>query len=107
MTPAERPLPIHAAMDQFAVAAGDLLVGGVPVSRLAARVGQTPFYAYDRSLLQARVAELRKALPPSVKLHYAMKANPMPAVVGFMAGLVECRGRPAGNQLCRAGQKKR
>ena len=89
MTPAERPLPIHAAMDQFAVAAGDLLVGGVPVSRLAARVGQTPFYAYDRSLLQARVAELREALPPSVKLHYAMKANPMPAVVGFMAGLVD------------------
>ena len=89
MTPAERPLPIHAAMDQFAVAAGDLLVGGVPVSRLAARVGQTPFYAYDRSLLQARVAELREALPTSVKLHYAMKANPMPAVVGFMAGLVD------------------
>ncbi|MBL8308731.1 MAG: pyridoxal-dependent decarboxylase, exosortase A system-associated, partial [Rubrivivax sp.] len=55
----------------------------------AARVGQTPFYAYDRSLLKQRVAELRAALPAAVKLHYAMKANPMPAVVGLMAGLVD------------------
>jgi diaminopimelate decarboxylase len=56
---------------------------------LAARVGQTPFYAYSRDLLRARMAQLRSALPAAIKLHYAMKANPMPAVVQFMAGLVE------------------
>ena len=28
-------------------------------------------------------------LPPEVQLHYAMKANPMPALVGFMARLVD------------------
>nr|WP_201496867.1 pyridoxal-dependent decarboxylase, exosortase A system-associated [Rubrivivax sp. A210] len=76
-------------MDAFATAAGELHVGGQPVTRLAARVGQTPFYAYSRSLLRARVAQLRAALPPQIKLHYAMKANPMPAVVQFMAGLVD------------------
>lgn len=84
-----RPLPIHAPMPQFAVAAGQLLVGGLPLEQLAARVGQTPFYAYDRGLLKTRVGELRAALPASVKLHYAMKANPLPALVGFMAGLVD------------------
>jgi diaminopimelate decarboxylase len=52
-------------------------------------VGSTPFYAYSRELLRARVAQLRAALPPGLQLHYAMKANPMPAVVGFMAGLVD------------------
>ena len=76
-------------MDQFPVAHGELVVGGERLSLLAARVGQTPFYAYDRSLLQARVAALRAALPAGIKLHYAMKANPMPAVVGFMARLVD------------------
>ncbi|MDD2881467.1 MAG: pyridoxal-dependent decarboxylase, exosortase A system-associated [Rhodoferax sp.] len=76
-------------MNQFASHDGELLVGGERLSVLAARVGQTPFYAYDRALLRARVGELRTALPPTVKLHYAMKANPMPAVVGFMAGLVD------------------
>jgi diaminopimelate decarboxylase len=87
-TPARTP-PQHAPMPQFGVEANDLMVGGGPLSHLAARVGQTPFYAYDRTLLRRRVAELRAALPPAVKLHYAMKANPMPAVVGYMAGMVD------------------
>ena len=89
MTTPPRELPVHAPMNQFAVLDGELLVGGTRLSTLAARVGQTPFYAYDRALLKARVAELRAVLPPAVKLHYAMKANPMPAVVGLMAGLVD------------------
>ncbi|MBY0233846.1 MAG: pyridoxal-dependent decarboxylase, exosortase A system-associated, partial [Burkholderiaceae bacterium] len=84
-----RPAPVHAPMTQFGRAEGDLLVGQQPLRRLAARVGQTPFYAYDRDLLRARVALLRQTLPPEIKLHYAMKANPMPALVGLMAGLVD------------------
>ena len=89
MSVPERLLPVHEPMNQFAVGDGQLLVGGQTLSVLAARVGQTPFYAYDRSLLRRCVANLREVLPDSVKLHYAMKANPMPAVVGFMAGLVD------------------
>ncbi|CAM5496021.1 pyridoxal-dependent decarboxylase, exosortase A system-associated [Thauera mechernichensis] len=87
-TPAAKTSPVHAAMDQFAVRDGELLVGGIPLRRLAARVGSTPFYAYDRTLLSARVAQLRSALPTGIELHYAMKANPMPALVGHMAPLV-------------------
>jgi diaminopimelate decarboxylase len=76
-------------MSQFPISDGQLHIGGLPLRLLAERVGQTPFYAYDRELLRARVAELRTVLPAAVKLHYAMKANPMPAVVGLMAGLVD------------------
>jgi diaminopimelate decarboxylase len=90
----------HASMDPFAVAGGELLVGGLPLRRLAARVGSTPFYAYDRALLQARVAQLRSTLPTGVELHYAMKANPMPAVVALMAGLVD------GIDVASAGEMK-
>jgi diaminopimelate decarboxylase len=82
--------PVHAPMSQFAHDAnGELVVGGQPLSRLAARVGSTPFYAYDRALLRARAQALRAAFPARVKLHYAMKANPMPALVAFMAREVE------------------
>jgi len=80
--------PIHASMTQFAVQGSELLVGGQPLSRVAARIGQTPFYVYDRALLTQRVQTLRAALPASISLHYAMKANPMPAVVQHMVGLV-------------------
>jgi len=76
-------------MNQFPVRDGELLIGGIPLTVLTARVGRTPFYAYDRGLLDARVTELRTALPASIGLHYAMKANPMPALVCHMAGLVD------------------
>ena len=84
-----RKLPDHTPMNQFRSTGGDLLINDQPISRIAARVGRTPFYAYDRSLLSARVAQLRAALPAEVKLHYAMKANPMPALVCHMATLVD------------------
>ena len=92
-------LPTHAPMNQFPVQDGELVVGGLPLTRLAARVGQTPFYAYDRRLLSGRVAELRAVLPPAVKLHYAMKANPMPALVGHMAGLADGIDVASGGEL--------
>ena len=81
--------PTHAPMEQFRTVDGQLLVGGLPLPLLAERVGQTPFYAYDRALLRERVAALRQALPATVKLHYAMKANPFAPLVCFMAGLVD------------------
>jgi diaminopimelate decarboxylase len=81
--------PAHAPASLQALRGDELLIGGIPVTQLAARVGSTPFYAYDRALLRERIAVLRAALPAAVKLHYAMKANPMPAVVQFMAGLVD------------------
>ena len=94
-----REKPLHAPMDQFQSAGRELLVGGIPLERLVDRVGQTPFYAYDRELLTRRVAELRAALPASIKLHYAMKANPMPAVVSHMARLVDGIDVASGGEL--------
>ena len=45
------------------------------------------------------MAELRAALPAEIKLHYAMKANPMPALVGFMASLVDGIDVASGGEL--------
>ncbi len=81
--------PQHTTMTQFAVVNNELCIGGIALSRLAQRLGSTPFYAYDRQLLSQRVAELRLAMPPALKIHYAMKANPMPALVQHMATLVD------------------
>jgi diaminopimelate decarboxylase len=73
----------------FGTIDGQLAVGGIPLRRLAARVGSTPFFAYDRRLLTGRARELRAALPDRLELSYAMKANPMPAVVQHLASLVD------------------
>jgi diaminopimelate decarboxylase len=84
-----KPAPAHAPMTLFPVVDDCLQVGGIPLTRLAQRVGTTPFYAYDRRLISERVAHLRKHLPREVHLHYAIKANPMPAVVQHLASLVD------------------
>jgi diaminopimelate decarboxylase len=64
-------------------------VGGIPLARLAERVGGTPFFAYDRRLLTQRIELLRSTLPAGIDLSYAVKANPMPAVVQHLSGLVD------------------
>ncbi|HEU5268459.1 MAG TPA: alanine racemase [Jatrophihabitans sp.] len=68
---------------------GELLIGGLAVRRLAARAGSTPFFAYDRAAIRDRVDSVRAALPSDVHLSYAVKANPMPAVLHHLAGLVD------------------
>jgi diaminopimelate decarboxylase len=59
------------------------------LDRLTARVGSTPYFAYDRRLLTERIDLLRATLPSALHLGYAVKANPMPAVVQHLAGLVD------------------
>src|SRR5689334_17760878 len=81
--------PKHAPLVQFPVQNDCLQIGGIALTRLAQRVGTTPFYAYDRQKITERIALLRQHLPPEVLLHYAIKANPMPAVVQHLAGLVD------------------
>ncbi|MCB1985073.1 MAG: pyridoxal-dependent decarboxylase, exosortase A system-associated [Burkholderiales bacterium] len=79
----------HTVFDQFPVQDNCIVVGGTPLTRLAQRVGRTPFYAYDRQKITNRIQLLRKSLPDEIHLHYAMKANPMPAVVQHLAGLID------------------
>lgn len=82
-------VPPHPAIAAFPVQEGCLQAGGMSLTRLADRVGQTPFYAYDRRLLNERIEHLRRHLPKEVALHYAIKANPMPAVVQHLSSLVD------------------
>ena len=96
----ERTLcPSHGGRWRFDVLDDCLCIGGVPVTRLALRAGGVPFYVYDRSAIKLRVSDLRSVLPKAVHLHYAMKANPMPAVVQLMASLVDGLDVASGNEL--------
>ncbi|HEB93730.1 MAG TPA: pyridoxal-dependent decarboxylase, exosortase A system-associated [Gammaproteobacteria bacterium] len=86
-------------LETFPVEKGELMIAGIPITRLAKRVGQTPFYAYDRQNITQRTAYLRKHLPDEIHLHYAIKANPMPAVVQHLAGLVDGFDLASGGEM--------
>jgi diaminopimelate decarboxylase len=66
-----------------------LQFGGVDLRRLAERAGRTPFFAYDRTAIETRIRELRSLLPCGMHLHYSIKANPMAAVVHYLAAWVD------------------
>ena len=79
----------HATHPWFEVTDDCLVIGGRRLPEIAAQVGRTPFYVYDRAVMARKVQALREALPADIHLHYAMKANPMPALVRHMVGLVD------------------
>lgn len=90
-----KPHPIG----QFDTEDGFLVIGGVRLDRLAARVGRTPFYAYDRAHISRRIRQLKRSLPKNIHLHYAVKANPMPAVVGHIAPQVDGLDVASGREM--------
>jgi len=79
----------HAPHSGFEVVDDCLQIGGRPLISLAAEIGRTPFYAYDRALLTQRVQLLRRTLPADTHLHYAIKANPMPEIVRHLGALTD------------------
>lgn len=81
--------PQHTPMDQFPIVDNQLQIGGQPLTDIVTRAGRTPFYVYDRQLISKRVHSLRQQLPSDIHLHYAIKANPMPAVVHHLAQLTD------------------
>jgi len=64
---------------------GDRL-GGLDAADLAVRFG-TPLYVYDLDVIERQVEALRAALPTSVEIAYAVKANPALAIVAHLGSL--------------------
>jgi diaminopimelate decarboxylase len=89
----------HAALGKIVIDGDCFVFAGRRLTDLAAEVGSTPFYAYDGQAIRDRVRELRKHLPESLHLHYAMKANPMPALVKHMVPLVDGLDVASANEL--------
>ena len=92
------PGAVHVDLDPSTEGA-ELLVGGVPLTRLAQRVGSTPFFAYDRGLLTQRVERLRVAMPEDLEISYAVKANPMPALVQHLSRAVDSLDVASGAEM--------
>lgn len=84
------PLP-----PEFAGQTGMLTIAGEPAERWA---GDTPTFVYDMGIVAARVARFRAAVA-GVDLHYAIKANPLPALLERIAPLVDGLDVASGGEL--------
>src|SRR5690606_14987687 len=68
-------------------------------SELVAAAGGTPLFVYSRDLIFRRIAELRAAMPERLAIHYAVKANPYPAILEEMSGIVDGFDIASGGEL--------
>jgi diaminopimelate decarboxylase len=73
----------------FGIIDGELSIGGRAASVLVERAGGTPLFVYSADMMRRRVAELRRAMPDQLRIHYAMKANPYSPVLELMGTLLD------------------
>ena len=81
---------------------GMLLIGGCGAASLVEEAGDTPLFVYDMAIVEAQVRAWRAAMPQSLSLHYAVKANPYPPLLARMAGQVDGFDVASGGELTRA-----
>ncbi|UYM17984.1 pyridoxal-dependent decarboxylase, exosortase A system-associated [Endozoicomonas euniceicola] len=79
----------HDRLGRINVLNNELRIADRKASELVNIAGGTPLYVYSRTELSDRVKVLRTAMPEALKLHYAIKANPMPAVVQHMSTMLD------------------
>lgn len=73
----------------FSAIEGELAISGRKASELVEEAGDTPLFIYSAEIIKLKIAALRKAFPPLLHLHYAVKANPYKPILELMAGLVD------------------
>ncbi len=78
---------------------GQLAVGGKTARELVQQAGGTPLFVYSRAHLDARMAQLRAAMPTRLAIHYAVKANAWRPVLEHMAGLADGFDVASGGEL--------
>lgn len=84
----------------FAAAAdGALAVGGRSVNEWVEEAGGTPLFLYDKARIGEQVARFRAHMPAGVALHYAVKANPYPALLEWLCSHVDGFDLASGGEL--------
>lgn len=85
--------------DGYSTDGGELVIAGHKVTDLVARPGRTPLFVYDRALISARIAALRSAMPDSLGINYAIKANPFAPLLVAITGMVDGFDIASGGEL--------
>ncbi len=93
--------PMGMLPPEFAGQTGLLSIGGRSAEALVGEAGDTPLFVYDMNAVAARIARFRAAMP-AVDLHYAIKANPLPALLAAIGPLVDGLDVASAGELVKA-----
>ncbi|MCP3730180.1 pyridoxal-dependent decarboxylase, exosortase A system-associated [Sphingomonas sp. MG17] len=79
----------------------ELTIAGRTAADWVAEHG-SPLFVYDVGIVAERVARLRAALPELCEIHFAIKANPLPAMLEAVAPMVGGLDVASGGELAKA-----
>jgi diaminopimelate decarboxylase len=85
----------------FGAEGGILAVAGRRADALVEQAGGTPLFVYDLAAIAARIARFRAAFP-GIQLHYAVKANPYPPLLEWIANQVDGLDVASAGEMARA-----
>lgn len=93
---------VTALIERFFPSSGaELSVGGVGIAALANEYG-TPFFVYDRGVIDKKWSLLREALPPRFSICYSVKANPNRTVLQHFLSKGAGLEIASGGEFCQA-----
>lgn len=90
------PLP-----PEYAAQTGELHIAGRSAEAWAAAAGTTPLFVYDPAIIAARIARFRTSFA-GLDLHYAIKANPLPALLEAIGAQVDGLDVASSGELTKA-----
>lgn len=85
--------PYYKAID------GKLMIAGRNIESIVKEAGSTPLFIYSRDILSKKMDELRDAMPDSLDIHYAMKANSYKPILEYMRDRVDGFDLASGGEL--------
>ncbi len=76
-------------LDIFEIHDNALCISGKSIAELDYSGIKPPCYIYSKQVVAKKIKLLRDTLPKSIKIHYSIKANPLPALVSFITDHVD------------------
>lgn len=78
---------------------GALMMDGRTVLSIIDQAASSPLFIYSREILNQKMSELRRAMPASLAIHYAMKANSYKPVLEHMRDIVDGFDLASGGEM--------
>ena len=79
----------YSPLDNFEIRNNELSIAGQSITELINSGIKPPCYLYSKHIINKKINQLRSTLPSSVKIHYSIKANPLPELVNFIKDNVD------------------
>ena len=76
-------------LDNFEIRDNTLCISGKSITELDDAGIKPPCFIYSKQIIIEKIKLLRSTLPKAIKIHYSIKANPLPALVSFIAEHVD------------------